>query len=199
MTMRVFHRPTSRSHRVVWMLEELGADYEVTLFTRADALTDEHRERHPLGRVPVLETDGRFVFESAALCLHLADSDPDAGLIPAPGSFERACVYQWTLFAMTEIEPGLINFAYGDRDGDDERREVGRQSFRAATAVLEDVLEGNEYLVGDRFSVADVVAGSVAGDGGGARGLLDGFPNVTAWDARLRARPARVRTDAIGG
>ena len=64
--MRVFHREhAGRPVRVVWMLEELGADYEVTLFTRADALTDEHRERHPLGRVPVLETDGRFVFESA--------------------------------------------------------------------------------------------------------------------------------------
>jgi glutathione S-transferase len=196
MTMRVFHRPTSRSHRVVWMLEELGADYEVTLFTRADALTDEHRERHPLGRVPVLETDGRFVFESAALCMHLADCHPDAGLIPPPGSYERACVYQWALFAMTEIEPGLIGFIHGGDD--EERREAGRQAFRAATAVLEDVLEGHDYLVGDRFSVADVVAGSVAGDGGGPRGLLEGFPNVTAWDARLRARPARVRTDAIG-
>jgi glutathione S-transferase len=196
MTMRVFHRPTSRSHRVVWMLEELGADYEVTLFTRADALTDEHRERHPLGRVPVLETDGGFVFESAALCMHLADCHPAGDLIPPPGSYERACVYQWALFAMTEIEPGLIGFI---RAEDDEGREAARQSFRAATAVLEDMLEGHEYLVGDRFSVADVVAGSVAGDGGGPRGLLDGFPNVTAWDARLRARPARVRTDAIGG
>jgi glutathione S-transferase len=196
MTMRVFHRPTSRSHRVVWMLEELGADYEVTLFTRADALSDEHRERHPLGRVPVLETDGRCVFESAALCLHLADCHPEAGLIPAPGGYERACVYQWALFAMTEIEPGLIGFIRGGDD--EERREAGRQTFRAATAVLEDVLEGHDYLVGDRFSVADVVAGSVAGDGGGPRGLLEGFPNVIAWDARLRARPARVRTDAIG-
>ena len=82
--MRVFHRPRSRSHRVVWMLEELGADYELTLFTRADALTDEHRERHPLGRVPVLEVDGRFSFESAALCLHLADCYPEAGLIAPP-------------------------------------------------------------------------------------------------------------------
>jgi glutathione S-transferase len=194
MTTRVFHRPTSRSHRVVWMLEELGADYEVTLFTRADALTDEHRERHPLGRVPVLETDGRFVFESAALCMHLADCHPESDLIPAPGSYERACVYQWALFAMTEIEPGLIGFM---RASDDEGREAARLQFQTAAAVLEDVLEGHEYLIGDRFSVADVIAGSVAGDGG-PKGLLEGLPNVAAWDERLRARPARVRTDAIG-
>jgi glutathione S-transferase len=192
--MRVFHRPTSRSHRVVWMLEELGVDYEVMLFTRADALTDEHRVRHPLGRVPVLEIDGRFLFESAALCMHLADLYPEADLIPAPGTYERACVYQWALFAMTEIEPGLIGF---NRASDDEGREAARERFRSATAVLESTLEGHEYLVAERFSVADVIAGSVAGDGG-PRGLLEGLPNVAAWDARLRARPARLRTDAIG-
>ena len=191
--MLVLHRPTSRSHRVVWMLEEVGADYDVTLFTRADALTDEHRERHPLGRVPVLEIDGKFVFESAALCMHLADMYPQAGLIPAPGSYERACVYQWALFAMTELEPWLIGFM----SEDDETREAARSRFHAAAKVLEDVLEGHEYLVGDRFGVADVIAGSVAGDGG-TRGLLEGLPNVTAWTARLGARAARVRTDAIG-
>ena len=59
------------------------------------------------------------------------------------------------------------------------------------------MLDGHEYLVGDRFSVADVIAGSVAGDGG-TRGLLEGQPNVTAWVARLGERPARLRTDAIG-
>ena len=192
--MRVFHRPTSRSHRVVWMLEEVGAPYEVTLFTRADALTDEHRERHPLGRVPVLEIDGKFVFESAALCMHLADCYPEAGLIPPPGSEERAYVYQWALFAMTEIEPWLVA---SNRAEDDEGREAARAGFRAAAGVLEDTLEGHEYLIADSFSVADVIAGSVAGDGG-PRGLLDGLPNVTAWAERLRARPARVRTDAIG-
>lgn len=189
---RVFHRPTSRSHRVVWMLEELGLEYEVTLFTRADALTDEHRERHPLGRVPVLEIDGRHRFESAALCLHLADLRPQAGLIPTPGTDERALVYQWAFFAMTEIEPHLVASNAEDPEG----RDTGRAQFRAAASVLEGVLADREYLVGD-FSVADVVAGSVAGDGR-SRGLLEGLPNVSAWDERLRARPARARTDAIG-
>jgi glutathione S-transferase len=176
------------------MLEELGADYEVTLFTRADALTDEHRERHPLGRVPVLEQDGRFIFESAALCLHLADCYPQSGLMPAPGTYERACVYQWALFAMTEIEPGLIGFILGE---DDERKEAGRERFRAGASALDALLEEHEFLVGDRFSAADVIAGSVAGDGG-PKGLLEGLANVSAWNERLCARPARVRTDAIG-
>lgn len=192
--MRVFHRPLSRSHRVVWMLEEVGADYELTLFTRADARTDEHRARHPLGRVPVLEVDGRFIFESAALCLHLADCYPGAGLIPPPGSYERACAYQWALFAMTEIEPGLVGHMHGE---DSESKAAARELFRAGASVLEQVLDGHEFLIDDRFTVADVIAGSVAGDGGPS-GLLEGLPNVSAWDRRLRARPARLRTDAIG-
>ena len=191
--MRVFHRPLSRSHRVVWMLEEVGADYEVTLFTRADALTAEHRARHPLGRVPVLEIDGHFLFESAALCLHLAERYPQAGLVAPPGSHERACTYQWAFFAMTEMEPGLIGFLHGE----DAERAKARERFTKAAAVLESVLEGHEYLVGERFSVADVIAGAVAGDGG-PLGLLEGLPNLSAWDRRLRSRPARLRTDAIG-
>ena len=193
--MRVFHRPLSRSHRVVWMLEEVGADYEVTIFTRADALSDEHRERHPLGRVPVLEIDGRFVFESAALCLHLADLHPRAGLAAPPGSYERACTYQWAFFAMTEMEPGLVGFVHA---ANARAKEAERARFTAGAAVLESALDGREYLVGDRFSVADVIAGAVAGDGG-PLGLLEALPNVSAWDARLRSRPARLRTDAIGG
>src|SRR5207245_9107173 len=72
-TMRLYHVPRSRSTRVLWLLEELGAPYDLTVLAREDRQTPEHRERHPLGRVPVLEDEHGFVFESAALCLHLAD------------------------------------------------------------------------------------------------------------------------------
>ncbi len=71
------------------------------MVTREESGGDEHRARHPLGRVPVLEDDeGRFVFESAAICLHLADLHPQAGLAPVPGTHDRALLYQWTVFAL---------------------------------------------------------------------------------------------------
>src|SRR5260370_38100064 len=78
---------------------------------RQESKGEQHRARHPLGRVPVLEDEDGFVFESAAICLHLADLHPDAGLAPAPGTHERALHYQWTIFAPAELEPPLIEAA----------------------------------------------------------------------------------------
>jgi glutathione S-transferase len=118
--MRLYHREhAGRPIRVAWMLEELGEPYEVTVMTREEGEGEEHRARHPLGRVPVLEDEEGFVFESAAICLHLADLHPDAGLAPAPGTHERALLYQWTIFAPAELEPPLIESAvHAQRDPD---------------------------------------------------------------------------------
>src|SRR5271170_5089742 len=86
--LRLFHSPNSRSARVRWLLEEIGADYEISLVTREDRSSEAHRQRHPLGRVPALETDNGTLFETMALCLHIAETHPEAGLLPAEGSFE---------------------------------------------------------------------------------------------------------------
>jgi glutathione S-transferase len=72
--MRLYHREhAGRPIRVAWVLEELGEPYEITVMTREESKGEEHRVRHPLGRVPVIEDEDGFVFESAAICLHLAD------------------------------------------------------------------------------------------------------------------------------
>jgi glutathione S-transferase len=84
--MRLYHMPGSRSTRVLWMLEEIGVPYEVTLMTREERKTAEHIVRHPLGRVPVVELDdGSLLFESAAICMQLADLHPEAGADSNPG------------------------------------------------------------------------------------------------------------------
>lgn len=107
--MRVYHREgAGRPIRVLWTLEEAGLPYELTILSREEAAAAEHRARQPLGRVPVIEPDDATLFESAALCLHVAELNPQAELIPAPGTVERALVYQWMFFAMTEIEPPAI-------------------------------------------------------------------------------------------
>jgi glutathione S-transferase len=111
--MRLYHSPGSRSTRVVWALEEIGTPYDVTLVTREGRTTDEYAKVHPLRRVPVLELDdGQRVFESAAVCLHLADLFPDAGLLGPVGSNARALAYQWTLFAMTEMENRIFEWLF---------------------------------------------------------------------------------------
>ena len=110
-SMRLHHQPRSRSTRVLWLLEELGAPFDLTVIARETKQTPEYLALHPLGRSPVLEEEGGPVFESAALVLHLADQYPDAGLIAPPGSHERALQYQWCFFAMTEIEGALLDIA----------------------------------------------------------------------------------------
>ena len=194
--MRLYHVPASRSTRVLWLLEEIGQPYELTVMKGEERQTDEHRRRQPLGRVPVLEDDEGFLFESAALCLHLADLYPDAQLNWPLGTHERALVYQWTVFAMTELEPAIIE-ARRHREDDPARAQAGVERFQAAAAAVEQALDGHEYLVGDRFSVADLVCGAVliiAKD----TGLIDELPSIEAYIERLEARPARQRATSIG-
>ena len=102
--MRLHHQPRSRSTRVLWLLEELGIPFDLTVMAREAKQTPEYLALHPLGRSPALETDDGPVFESAALILHIADQHLDAGLIGPLGSYARALQYQWCFFAMTEIE-----------------------------------------------------------------------------------------------
>ena len=194
--MRLYHLPPSRSTRVLWLLEEIGQPYDLTVMKGEDRQTDEHRRRHPLGRVPVFEDDEGFLFESAALCLQLADLYPDAQLNWPLGTHERGLVYQWTVFAMTELEPAIIE-ARRHREDDPARAQVGVERFQAAAAAVEQALDGHEYLVGDRFSVADLVCGAVLIFAKGA-GLSDELPNIEAYLERLEARPARGRATAIG-
>ena len=84
---RLYHREgAGRPPRVRWAFEEAGAPYEWVVMDDGTGHGAEHARRHPLGRVPVLESDDGLVYESAALCLHVADLNPAAGLISAPGT-----------------------------------------------------------------------------------------------------------------
>src|SRR5438034_394009 len=86
-----------------------------------------------------------------ARCLCAADLDPERQLNWPPGSHERALVYQWTLFAMSELEPAIIE-SRSHREDDPARAKAGAERARAALAVVEAALDGHEYLVADRFS-----------------------------------------------
>jgi glutathione S-transferase len=174
------------------VLEELGEPYEVTVMTREESKGEEHRTRHPLGRVPVLEDEEGFVFESAAICLHLADLHPDAGLAPAPGTHERALLYQWTIFAPAELEPPLIESAVYAQS-DPERSAVARGRFDEAARAVSSALDGRDYLVGGRFTVADVLVGGTLAFTERI-GFADELPaNLRDYLARLTQRPARQR------
>ena len=111
-TLRVYHRVgAGRPIRVVWALEEVGADYELVTMSAEEGRSVEHRARHPLGRVPVLVDEQGPMFESTALVFHVAELYTDARLLPPPATHERAVVQGWSIFAMTELEAPAIESA----------------------------------------------------------------------------------------
>ena len=191
--MRVFHREhAGRPIRVVWMLEELGEPYELTTITSEEGAGEEHHVRHPLGRVPVLDDGDGFVFESAAICLHLGDSYPQAALLPAPGTHERALVYQWACFAPAELEPPLIESAVQAKR-DPERAAAARKRFDATTTAVAEALGEDEYLVGGSFSVADVMIGTGLAFTKRVGNFEDLTANLKKYLARLTERDAYQR------
>jgi len=193
-TLRLLHRPNSRSARVRWLLEDIGAPYELVPVSDEEKASEEYRSRHPLGRVPVLETDEGIVFETLAVCVHLAEQYPEASLLPAPGSFDRALVFQWISLGLTEVEPHLGEMRRAEESAP-ELAEAARGRARATVGVLDAALADREFLVGARFTLADLLCGSALFAARRAE-LVSDAPAVEAYLARLEGRPARQRAYA---
>jgi len=192
----LFYMPRTRSNRVLWTLHEIGAPFESTRVTPEGRRAPEHRARHPLGRVPAFELDdGTMMFESAAICMQLADLHPESGLIPPVGSSARALVYQWVMFGMTELEAWLYRWIADTRDGVSDSPGAGR--FAEAAEAIAAALEGKTWLLGDRFTVADIVCVGVLGSAA-VRSLLEPWPILSEYVERGEARPAHVAAVAYG-
>ena len=176
----------------MWTLEELGEPYELIVMDSDEGRGEAHRARHPLGKVPVLEDDEGFIFESPAICMHLADLRPDGGLAPPPGTHARALMYQWVCFTHAELEPPLLETAI-HAEKDPERSAKARAKFDRAVEVLSGALGDRDYLIGD-FSVADIMASSTLGFTT-RMGMSDALPhNLRDYLARVAERPAHQRS-----
>jgi glutathione S-transferase len=188
--MQIYHREyAGRPLRVVWTLEELGCPYELEVMTYEQGTSEEHLARHPLGRVPVIDDGEGNLFESAAICMQIADLHPEAGLIPPPGTHERGLVYQWSCFAPGELEPPLIEAAIF-ADAQPERAAQARKRFGATADAVAKSLDGDEYLVGGRFTVADVLVSTALGFTSRAGFGDELAPTLKDYVARLTERPA---------
>lgn len=192
---KLYGVPASRASRSLWMLEELGVPYEnVPVSFVGDAQKPEYVAKNPNARVPTLEDeDGLLVWESMAINLHLAEKY-DRGLRPKSVA-ERAHVVQWSFWGMTEIEPGLVD-AFLHRAMLPEAQRVaavadaGEQKLQRPLAVLDKHLAKTGWLVGDRFTVADLNVASVLGIAVLSRVDLAKFPNVQRWLGACMQRPA---------
>jgi glutathione S-transferase len=185
------HAPQSRSSRIVWLLEELGADYEVrvTNIPRMDGSgASDAANPHPDKKVPALVHDGVLVTESAAIVLYLTDLFPAAGCGPTVGDPGRGPYLTWLAYYAGVIEP-VVNLAFS---GLSEHAGMQR-TFTSRAAVDRRILEALEpgpYLLGERFSGADVLVASL---GQWARDMMPAGPVVDAYLQRCLARPALAR------
>lgn len=200
--MKLYHVPQSRSARPRWMLEEIGVPYDIVTLSLSDGSTKtpEYLKLNPHGTVPTLQDGDLTIYESAAICLYLADKYADRNLAPAPGSPDRGLYYQWVLYTMATMEPPILQvFLHQFRLPEAERQatiaEEGRVKFKEVSAVLSRALEGRQYLVGNQFSTADVMVGSTLG-WGSFMGLLEGFPVLQEYTQRLLQRPAYQRANS---
>lgn len=190
----LYYAPHTRAARVAFLLEELGVPYEREVM---DLAAGQHRQAaylavHPHGFVPALRDGDTVIYETAAICLYLADRYPERGLAPQPGAPERAAYYQWIVYAVATLEPALADiFLEGQKpvgERDEARVREARERFARSAAVLERALEA-PFLVAGRFGVADVLIGSML-VWGGAMGLLEAHPRLAAYASRISARPA---------
>jgi glutathione S-transferase len=185
----------SRAGRCIWMLEELGLEYEnAPVSFVGDAQKPEYLALNPNGRVPTLvDDDGTVVWESMAINLYLAEKY-DRGFRPKSPA-ERGHVLQWSFWGVTEIEPGLIDaFVHrvmlpdGQRDA--KVADAGEAKLARPLPVLDRHLAERPYLLGERFTAADVNVCGVLGIAPLARIDLAKQPNVQRWLRACMARPA---------
>jgi glutathione S-transferase len=192
-----YTHPQSRGRIVRWMLEELGQPYRTEVVSFGEAMkAPAYRRINPMGKVPALRHGDIVVTEGAAICAYLADAFPQAGLAPAPSDPARGPYYRWMFFAAGPIEAAATNRALGVTVPAGRERMLGYGSYELAMQVLEQAVDAGDFLVGGRFSAADVYVGSHIGFGM-QFGTFEKRPAFERYWSRLNARPAKQRADAI--
>lgn len=160
MSLMFYHAPQSRSLIAHWMLEELGHPYEMQLLNlrKGDHKQPEYLAINPLGKVPALKHKMEVVTEAAAICAYLADAFPDANLAIPIGDARRGTYLKWLFFGPSCLEPAVIDKMLQRPDA--PAGSLGYGTFDGTLDVIARGLGHGKYLVGDRFTAADVVIGS---------------------------------------
>jgi glutathione S-transferase len=192
-----YTNPMSRGRIVRWMLEEVGRPYRTEILDYGTTMkASAYLAINPMGKVPALRHGDTVVTEGAAICCYLADAFPDAGLAPPPGDRERGPYYRWLFVAAGPLEAAATNKGLGVEVPADRKAMVGYGSLADVMAALEGALSEGPYLLGSRFTAADVYVGSHIG-WGMQFGTLEKRPAFERYAQRVNARPAAIRARAL--
>jgi glutathione S-transferase len=191
----LFHAPRSRSSRFIFLLEELGAPYEIKLVDirrgngtgSADAANP-----HPHGKVPAILDDGVLVFESAAVTLYLTDKFPAAGIGPLLDDPRRGAYLTWLAYYAGVMEPAWVS-AWMKTEV--PRGTSGWVKTDEVMAFVNATLSRGPYLLGENFSAADILVGTTFALFLGSP-LLEKTPLIEDYVKRVTERPAFARAQA---
>lgn len=194
--MKLYFAPRTRATRPRWLLEALGVPYELV---NLDLEKGEHKQLpylrvHPLGQVPALVDGDVTVYESIAICMYLADKFIEKKMAPPFGSPERAAYYQWMLFAAATLEPPIGEYFQHTQGLPAEKRNPetaakAKEKALAAIKAVEHAMLGKMYLVGEKFSAADIVVGSIMRWAESMK-LLESAPDLASWLYDLKSHAA---------
>ncbi len=192
-----YTNPMSRGRIVRWMLEEIGQPYRTELLDYGTTMkAPAYLAINPMGKVPALRHGDTVVTECAAICAYLADAFPQAGLAPPHGDRLRGPYYRWLFFAAGPVESAAMNKGLGLEVPPGKEMMVGYGAYGQVIDALEGLLSGHDYVIGDRFTAADVYLGSHIG-WGMQFGTLEKRPSFERYWQRVSARPAAIRANEI--
>jgi len=190
----LYHAPQSRSSRMIWLLEELQAPYEIRPVSIFRPMTGEGvgdpANPHPDKRVPAIVHDGILVAESVAIALYLSDAFPEAKLGPAVGDRDRGAYLTWLIWYAAELEPAM----FAGMTGELAASPLKRRAHEAAVRRLEETLAASPFVLGEHFSAADLLIGSALAF---ARQAFPPSATIDAYVERCGARPAAVRAGPL--
>ena len=193
-SLTLYHAAPSRSSIAHWMLEEVGEPYDIHPINleKGENRKPEYLAVNPMAKVPALRHGDAVITEAAAICAYLADEYPNAKLNIPVGTPSRGAYLRWLFFGPSCLEPAIMERAYPRRESP-PRAALGFGEYDTVIDVLAKAAgAARPYLMGERFTAADVVIGSGLRWGMMFK-LLPERPEFTAYLARLNERPALKR------
>lgn len=199
--LKVHHLNNSRSQRILWLLEEMGAPYEIVKYQRMTPVPlapPELKAVHPLGKSPVITEDGKTIAESGAIVEYLIDKYGKGKFKPAEGSDDHWKYVEWMHFAEGSAMLPLLMALYTGMLGDAAAMLKPRVDSEIANhlSYMEEAIKGRDFFVGNELTGADIMLLFVL-EAAGAR--LEPYPSLMAYRTHMQARPAYQRAIEKGG
>lgn len=196
---KLFYSPGSAALAPHCALEEAGAAHEMVLVdTKSGAhKKPEYLKLNPNGRVPTLAHGDFAMYESAAIMMHIADCHPASGLAPAIGTPERGRYYQWVIYQTNTVQEAYMQYFHADHYGSPaahaDIKATAEQRLQPMFAILDAALAAGPYLLGQRFSAADIFLTMMARWSRNMAKPATTYPNIKRCVDLVMARPAIQR------